>query len=60
MSEQTEFEKLDAEEAKKRENLRPMTIGQVVGRTVYTGRNERCPCGSGLKYKKCHRVYQMG
>ncbi len=18
------------------------------------GRNERCPCGSGLKYKKCH------
>ncbi len=24
------------------------------------GRNERCPCGSGLKYKKCHgrKVYQ--
>ena len=19
-----------------------------------TGRNEKCPCGSGLKYKKCH------
>jgi preprotein translocase subunit SecA len=19
-----------------------------------TGRNERCPCGSGLKYKHCH------
>lgn len=19
-----------------------------------TGRNERCPCGSGLKYKRCH------
>ena len=19
-----------------------------------TGRNELCPCGSGLKYKKCH------
>ncbi len=19
-----------------------------------TGRNERCPCGSGLKYKQCH------
>lgn len=18
------------------------------------GRNEKCPCGSGLKYKKCH------
>ncbi len=25
---------------------------QVVGRKV--GRNERCPCGSGLKYKHCH------
>jgi uncharacterized protein YecA (UPF0149 family) len=21
-----------------------------------TGRNERCPCGSGKKYKKCHGV----
>jgi hypothetical protein len=21
---------------------------------VKTGRNERCPCGSGLKYKHCH------
>ncbi|MDP6063807.1 MAG: SEC-C metal-binding domain-containing protein [SAR202 cluster bacterium] len=19
------------------------------------GRNEKCPCGSGKKYKKCHR-----
>jgi len=23
-------------------------------RLVTTGRNERCPCGSGKKYKKCH------
>ena len=22
--------------------------------TVKAGRNERCPCGSGLKYKHCH------
>ena len=22
--------------------------------TVKVGRNERCPCGSGLKYKHCH------
>ncbi|MCP4401195.1 MAG: hypothetical protein GY801_28345, partial [bacterium] len=22
--------------------------------TRKTGRNERCPCGSGIKYKKCH------
>lgn len=21
-----------------------------------TGRNDRCPCGSGKKYKKCHLV----
>ncbi len=24
------------------------------GRRNMTERNERCPCGSGLKYKKCH------
>lgn len=23
---------------------------------VKVGRNERCPCGSGLKYKHCHRL----
>ena len=22
-------------------------------RVVKTGRNERCPCGSGIKYKRC-------
>jgi uncharacterized protein YchJ len=27
--------------------------GQVQGRTK-VGRNERCPCNSGLKYKHCH------
>ena len=25
-----------------------------VGRAGKVGRNEPCPCGSGLKYKKCH------
>lgn len=24
------------------------------GNKVYVGRNDKCPCGSGLKYKKCH------
>lgn len=24
------------------------------GARTKTGRNERCPCGSGLKYKRCH------
>ena len=28
------------------------TILQQHGRKV--GRNERCPCGSGKKYKRCH------
>lgn len=24
------------------------------GKKVYVGRNDKCPCGSGIKYKKCH------
>jgi hypothetical protein len=28
--------------------------GQPAGSQTKTGRNERCPCGSGLKYKHCH------
>jgi uncharacterized protein YecA (UPF0149 family) len=28
--------------------------GQPPGIGAKTGRNERCPCGSGLKYKHCH------
>ena len=31
------------------ELLRP-----IVRETPKVGRNEPCPCGSGLKYKKCH------
>ena len=27
---------------------------QPAGARTKTGRNERCPCGSGLKYKHCH------
>lgn len=26
-----------------------------VHRAPFVGRNDRCPCGSGLKWKKCHR-----
>ena len=26
----------------------------AAARIVKVGRNERCPCGSGLKYKHCH------
>jgi hypothetical protein len=28
--------------------------GQPSGSRAKTGRNERCPCGSGFKYKHCH------
>jgi hypothetical protein len=28
--------------------------GQPAGARAKTGRNERCPCGSALKYKHCH------
>jgi preprotein translocase subunit SecA len=27
------------------------------GRPPKVGRNERCPCGSGKKYKRCHGRY---
>ena len=44
-------------ELQARERRLPAASGQVVvaratGRKI--GRNERCPCGSGLKYKHCH------
>ncbi len=28
--------------------------GQPMEGETKVGRNERCPCGSGLKYKHCH------
>jgi uncharacterized protein len=33
--------------------LKVRAARQSDGRRAGTGRNERCPCGSGLKYKKC-------
>jgi len=29
-------------------------LNPIVRETPKVGRNEPCPCGSGLKYKKCH------
>ncbi|MGZ3789163.1 MAG: SEC-C metal-binding domain-containing protein [Bacteriovorax sp.] len=37
------------EEVPHEEPLKP-----IVRETPKVGRNEPCPCGSGLKYKKCH------
>jgi len=31
-----------------------MSSSDYAMRLKTTGRNERCPCGSGRKYKKCH------
>ena len=34
--------------------LRARTTPLVSSARVRVGRNERCPCGSGFKYKRCH------
>jgi preprotein translocase subunit SecA len=43
--------KMTAQQQKKRERSNPR---QVKRRHRKIGRNEPCPCGSGLKYKRCH------
>ncbi|MEI7620774.1 MAG: SEC-C metal-binding domain-containing protein, partial [Candidatus Falkowbacteria bacterium] len=30
------------------------TRSKTVRKVEKPGRNDMCPCGSGLKYKKCH------
>ena len=39
---------------KKRLCKPPKTHEPYIRELPKTGRNEPCPCGSGLKYKKCH------
>ena len=36
------------------EKMPPMGFGMGITRV---GRNDPCPCGSGLKYKNCHGKY---
>jgi len=38
----------------------PVKKQPVVRKGQKIGRNDPCPCGSGLKYKKCHGMYQDG
>ena len=33
-----------------------MTVEESENRLKAAGRNDPCPCGSGKKYKKCHRA----
>lgn len=51
-------ERLQASEDHLTSSERRALARQVTGRVQLTpsrvGRNERCPCGSGLKYKRCH------
>lgn len=35
-------------------DTREATVTQPIRKEVRVGRNEPCPCGSGLKYKNCH------
>lgn len=50
--------KLAEREARLRDNERRIRMAPVVRATPFPspkiGRNDRCPCGSGLKYKRCH------
>ncbi len=44
-------QRLEAAERRLRAMVRPI---DTAARGVRVGRNERCPCGSGVKYKHCH------
>jgi uncharacterized protein YecA (UPF0149 family) len=56
----TRAETLKRKEAHLRDWERRLRTPQRAGRPTQTeakvGRNERCPCGSGLKYKHCHGI----
>ncbi len=32
-------------------------LGETINLIPRVGRNNRCPCGSGMKYKHCHGKY---
>lgn len=51
-----EFEKLQRENPALAAEFKPIKRGQISIdqiRVMKIGRNERCPCGSGKKFKKC-------
>ena len=41
-------------ERERRIPVAPRPVGEREAASRKVGRNERCPCGSGLKYKRCH------
>jgi len=48
-----DFDLMDDQEATKQQ-AHPPTKKQLRRNPTRVGRNEPCPCGSGLKFKKCH------
>jgi preprotein translocase subunit SecA len=45
---------VDLETRERRVEFAAKAAAQPTGVDTKVGRNERCPCGSGLKYKHCH------
>ena len=41
------------ERAKQRKENKPFVQKTVINKSPKVGRNDACPCGSGLKYKNC-------
>ena len=53
-SEQLRLLEAELHTTAQRLELASKLAGQRLDATPKVGRNERCPCGSGLKYKHCH------
>lgn len=41
-------------------NVTPVVFTSIAGLRTPVKRNELCPCGSGMKYKKCCRLKKQG
>ncbi len=53
-SEQLRGREYEIEVRERRVEAAAKWVSQPAQTRIKTGRNERCPCGSGLKYKHCH------
>jgi hypothetical protein len=53
-SEHLQERECDVEIRERRVQMMTQLAARPVEARPRTGRNERCPCGSGIKYKNCH------
>lgn len=53
-SEELRHQQGELEAREHRAELRSKLPGPATPQSIKAGRNESCPCGSGLKYKRCH------